>query len=223
MGIIDIENVEWEKFALAKSGRVVKLVYDKEPVQFCTSSLYTPFGVKSIDKDWSNFTEFYIECSLNNATNEKSVAFRDFMEKLDKKIESLAQENTAVFNTPKSKVTGDCVYSPMFRSNGTYPALMKQQFPRDKNGNFTSFFFDENKQKVLVDEAVITDMLSPRKVFKCIIECAKIWCFNGKIGSIWNTVQLKLTENKGQQANVQSQSSVYDTQASVYNALAIED
>uniref|UniRef100_A0A6C0H7Z1 Uncharacterized protein n=1 Tax=viral metagenome TaxID=1070528 RepID=A0A6C0H7Z1_9ZZZZ len=189
--MIDIDNVEWDKFVLAKSGRAVKLLYNKEPVQFCTSSLYSPFGVKSLDKDWSTFTEYNIDCSLNNAQTGNAVSFKEFIDKLDKKLQELAQNQSDIFTKGNG---GDFVYSPILRENGTYPRLMKLQMTRDKNGNFTSVVFDDSKNKIMIDESNINDILSKGKVFKCIIECAKIWYFNSKVGSIWNIVQLKLSE-----------------------------
>ncbi|NBP01635.1 MAG: hypothetical protein EBU90_16170 [Proteobacteria bacterium] len=189
--MIDIDNVEWDKFVLAKSGRAVKLLYNKEPVQFCTSSLYSPFGVKSLDKDWSTFTEYNIDCSLNNAQTGNAASFKEYIDKLDKKLQELAQQQSDIFTKSNG---GDFVYSPILRENGTYPRLMKLQMTRDKNGNFTSVVFDESKNKIMIDESNINDILSKGKVFKCIIECAKIWSFNGKVGSIWNIVQLKLSE-----------------------------
>ena len=190
--MIDIENVDWDKFVLAKSGRTIKLLYDKENVQFCTSSLYSPFGVKAINKDWSTFTEYNIDCSLNNAQTSNSTSFKTFIEKLDEQIKLLAEKQIDIFN--KGQELNTFTYSAMLRENGTYPKLMKLQMTRDKNGNFTSVVFDENKNKMLMSESNIDEVLSKGKVFKCIVECAKVWCFNGKIGSIWNIVQLKFSD-----------------------------
>lgn len=194
--MIDINNIEWEKFQLAKSGRTVKLLYNKEPLQFCSSYLYTPFGVKSVTKDWANFSEFYMSCSLNDASSETAINFKEFILKLDTKIQELVRENTSIFNN--AKVTQDaskCEYSPILKENGEYPKLIKLQFVRDKNGNFISFVFDENKEKIKIDESNIDTILSKGKIFKCIIECSKIWCYNGKVGSLWNILQLRFSKN----------------------------
>jgi uncharacterized protein YbaP (TraB family) len=71
---------------------------------------------------------------------------------------------------------------------------MKLQLARDKNGNFESFIFNENKEKVKIDENNIDTILSKGKTFKTIIECVKVWYYNGKVGSIWKIVQLKFSE-----------------------------
>lgn len=189
--MIDIENIDWDKFVLAKSGRAIKLLYDKESVQFCTSSLYTPFGVKSVEKDWSTFSEYSIDCSLNSAQSVTANSFKAVLQMLDEKIKELVDKQPGIFNKGNDQ---NFVYSPMLRENGTYPKLIKLQITRDKNGNFTSVIFDENKNKMVINESNIAEALSKGKVFKCIIECAKVWCFNDKVGTIWNIVQLKFSE-----------------------------
>jgi hypothetical protein len=192
--MIDLQNIDDSFFQLGKSGRAVKLLYNKTPVQFCTSSLYTPFGIKSTIKDWSNFTEYYIDCSLNQSNSENAMSFRKSIEDLDEKIAELVKSNLSLFNSKNETANDNFVYSPILRENKTYPKLMKLQFPRDKNGNFESFIFDEQKQKIKLDDNNILEYLNKGKVFKCIIECSKIWYYNGKVGSIWNVVQLKFSD-----------------------------
>lgn len=197
--MIDIASVDWELFNLAKVGRGVKLLYNKQPVQFCTSNLYTPFGVRSNQKEWSNFTDYTLECSLNQANNESSATFREFIDKLDECVSQLVRANLGMFTNVQSGT--DLVYSPILKENGNYPKLMRLQLPRDKNGNFECFVFDNQKEKIKINDTNITEVLSKGKVFKCIIECSKVWIYNGRIGSMWNIVQLKFAENK---MNVQS-------------------
>lgn len=200
--MIDIKNVDWDDFQLAKSGRSVKVLYKKMPMKFCTSALYTPFGVKSVNKEWSAFTEYSVDCSLNQSNSEGSVAFRDFLSKLDEKIKDLVKNNNSVLNIESS----DFQYTPILRENGSYPKLMKLQVVRDRNGNFSSFMFDVNKEKIKVGENNIDEILAKGKIFKCIMECAKIWSYNGKIGTIWNIEQLKFDERP-----------VSNTQTNVYS------
>jgi len=189
----NVEQVAWDTFKLGKSGRNVKLLYGKEPVRFCTSTLYTPFGVKSIDKEWSNFTEYSVDCSLNNSSNESATSFRMFLERLDLKIQELVKENKDLFAKGANEQFS---YTNILRENGSYPKLMKLQFVRDKNGNFESFIFDDKKNKVSISESNLTSVISKGKNFKCIIECSKVWFYNGKVGTIWNIVQLKLSEKQ---------------------------
>lgn len=183
-----VTEVDWDGFNLAKSGRTVKLLYKKEPVQFCTTSLYTPFGVKWMSKEWSSFDDYWIDCSMNRNSEE----FKTFMEKLDETIKTLVKDNSHLFQN----LTDDFAYSSVLRENGAYPKLMKLGLPRDKNGNFTCFLFDENKKKIKLDEGNIEGLLKKGKIFKCIIECTKVWSYNGQVGSIWNVVQLKFSPPK---------------------------
>lgn len=206
--ILDLSAFDSEKFSLAKSGRNIKLLYDKQPFQICTTTLYTPFGVKNISKDWSNFNEYWIDCSLNQSPNENSTNFRNFVETLDKKIVELVNDNKTLFPNYSDKLD----YTNILRENKNYPKLMKLQLLRDKNGNFESFIFDENKKKIRVNENSIEEILSKGKMFKCIIECSKVWVYNGKIGSIWNVVQLKLSEQKREAVNNKTESSIDYTQ-----------
>ena len=190
MAIISIDSVDWNKFSLAKSGRMVKLLYDKEPVKFCTATLYSPFGVKSVDKEWSNFLEYSIDTST--CSTESSEKFIKFVELLDETIKKLVDDNLALFNTTKANATEDYDYCPIFKTNGNYPKLMKLLFTRDKNGNFESFVFDNQKNNITISENNLADTIPKGQRFKCIVECAKLWFYNGKVGSIWNIVQLKL-------------------------------
>ena len=191
--MLDLQDIDWNLFQLAKSGRTIKLLYNKEPVQFCTSTLYTPFGVKSINKEWANFTEYNLDCSLNQATSETACMFREFLEKLDQKICELIKSNAALMNNVDVE---NLVYNNILKENGTYPKLVRLQLPRDKNGNFQSFLFSESKDKIKLDEKNIETLLSKGKTFRTIIECNKIWSYNGKVGSIWNIVQLRFSEFK---------------------------
>lgn len=194
MTIANLDKLDDSDLKLGKSGRAIKLLYNKEPIQICSSTLYTPFGVKSINKEWSNYAEYNVDCSLNQSNSETSIFFRNGIEKLDKIIEKLVKENTSLFDSKNEKCNDNFIYSPLLRENGSYPKLMRLQLSRDKNGNFESFIFDENKQKIKITENNIDEILSKGKCFKTIIECVKIWYYNGKVGSIWKIVQLKLAE-----------------------------
>jgi hypothetical protein len=208
--MIDIQNIEWENFQLGKSGKAVKLLYNKEPVQFCTSSLYTPFGVKSVSKDWSKFDEYNVDCSFNQSTSETSIMFKEFVEKLDKKIKELVEKNGEMFG---AKDEFKFEYNNIIKENGNYPKLIKLQLTRDKNGNFESFLFDAEKQKIKINEGNVEEVLKKGKIFKCIIECSKIWYYKEKVGSIWNIVQLKFADTK----------MVTQNNSNVYNTLMIDD
>lgn len=222
--MLDSKNIDDSLFKLAKSGRAVKLLYNKEPIQICTSILYSPFGVKPIIKEWSNFTEYNLDCSLNQSNSENSVLFRETIERLDIIIQKLVKDNLNLFNANQE----DFVYNNILRVNGNYPKLIKFNLPRDKNGNFESFIFDINKDKISINENNIEEILSKGKVFRSIIECVKIWYYNGKVGSIWKIVQLKFSEKepdnsiKSNAINTDFNTNNND-KANIYTQLMIDD
>jgi hypothetical protein len=194
MSLIDTNNLDWDAFSLGKSGRTIKLLYNKKNFQFCTSLLYTPFGVKSNSKDWSKFDEYCLDCSLNQSESEHSTQFRNFLTKLDEKINELVKSNKELLNITNENC--EYSYNSILRENKNYPKLMKLQLPRDKNGNFDCFVFNSDKTKIKINEGNIEEVLTKGKFFKCIIECSKLWYFKEKVGSIWNIVQLKFTDVK---------------------------
>lgn len=220
MTIANLDKLDDSDLKLGKSGRAIKLLYNKEPIQICSSTLYTPFGVKSINKEWSNYAEYNVDCSLNQSNSETSIFFRNGIEKLDKIIEKLVKENTSLFDSKNEKCNDNFIYSPLLRENGSYPKLMRLQLSRDKNGNFESFIFDEKKQKIKITENNIDEILSKGKCFKTIIECVKIWYYNGKVGSIWKIVQLKLAERT---ITKQDSEKEEDSFKNIYNQIMILD
>lgn len=219
--MIDIGTIDWDKLKLVKSGRAVKLMYDKKPLCFCTSTLYSPFGVKSFMKDWATFSEYSIDTSLNQSSSESAISFKNFLEELDRRLTTLVQDNLQVFNNPKSNVdvTNAIDYQSIMRENGNYPKLVRLQLNRDKNGNFTSFVFDEKKNSIQIDEGNISDVLVKGKSFKAIIECSKVWLYNGKVGTVWNIEQLRFVEPYNNNTKLQS----VQVNESMYNELMICD
>jgi hypothetical protein len=194
MSLLNINDVNWDVFSIGKSGRSLKLLYNKAPFQFCTCLLYTPFGVKSTQKDWSKYDDYYLDCSINQSNSEESVKLRDFLDKLDETIKKLVKENCELFNITKDNLNFG--YNNILRENKNYPKLMKLQLPRDKNGNFDCFIFNNDKSKIKINESNIEEILVKGKIFKCIIECSKLWYFKEKVGSMWQIDQLKFVDIK---------------------------
>lgn len=218
MVVVDLQNIDISNLKLGKSGRAVKLFYNKEPLQLCTSTMYIPFGVKFVVKEWANYPEYYIDCFLNNSSSDVSINFRESIEKFDNTISQLVKQNLSLFNSKTETASDNFEYTPILRENGKYPKLMKLQLSRDRNGNFESFVFDENKQKIMIDENNIENVLTKGKVFKTIIECVKIWYYNGKVGSIWKIVQLKFSERTVNNDKFDNQE-----KDNIYNKLMIDD
>ena len=88
----------------------------------------------------------------------------------------------------------ESMYSPILRPNKTYPKLMKIALPRDTKGNFEFVVFNENKEKVSITDSNIEEVLCKGKIFKGIVECGKVWYYNGRFGTTWNLKQMKFVE-----------------------------
>lgn len=194
MSHINLNEIDLNKLQLAKSGRLVKLMYNKEPLQLVTGKLYSPFGVKVNPNNYSAFNNCHLDCSLNQNNSEVSVAYRNSLEKLDEKITELISNNTHLFNATNGFDTS--MYSPVLRENKSYPKLMKISLPRDSKGNFTGVVFNEKKEKVQLNDNNISDTLPKGLVFKSILECGKVWYYNGRFGTTWNLVQLIFSETQ---------------------------
>lgn len=182
-----IENLNLNSLKLAKVGRVIKLISDKQQFNLKTGSLYMPFNVSKFKKQWSNFEEYSVDCYVDSSLNEP-VKFTE----LNDKIFDLVKENNQLFNNPDVDTLTN---SPFYRDNKTFPKLLKLQLPRDNNGNFTTQFFDENGDILIIDENNIETILTKKTTFKAIITCSKVWVYQNKVGSIWNILQIKLTKN----------------------------
>jgi hypothetical protein len=198
MSHVNLFDLDLTKLKIAKSGRMIKVMYGKEPLQLVTGKLYTPFGVKVNQNNYSPFATCHLDCSLNQSKSEASVKYRESLEALDSKIVELIQESLHLFNTGNQTFQSEDIpniYSRILRENKTYPKLMKITLPRDSKGNFDCVIFDENKNKVVIEESTVEEILCKGKVFKGIIECGKVWYYNGRFGTTWNLKQLKFMEN----------------------------
>lgn len=214
--MIDIENISWDNLKLAKVGRTLKIIYDKSPLEFCTSVLYSPFGVKSVIKQWSNFTEYTLDVSINEYQGE---LFKTFLENLDEKIKELISDNNDLFKDEIDIAN----YNYILKENKTYPKLIRLQLPRDKNGNFESVIFDENKNKIKIDDSNIKNVLCKGKSFKCIMECTKLWTYEGKVGSLWNIKQMRFSEKQKQNMYESNERDQTEKADNIYNNIMIED
>lgn len=186
-----LNDIKFENLNIGKSGRTFKLIYDKQSLQITTNTLYMPFNLNKYKKQWSNFEEYTVDCyiddsKLNGDYIDKLTQFNDCVFELLK-----SQRN--LFNVPDD---AEITYSSFYRENKTYPKLLKLQLPRDAQGNFTTQFFDENSEKIYVDEDNIEEILQKKSIFKTIIGCSKVYLYQGKAGCLWDILQLKLEPKK---------------------------
>jgi hypothetical protein len=193
---VNILDLDLSKLDLGKSGRTIKLLYNKAPLQLVTSKMYTPFGVKVHNNDYSSFTNCHIDSSLSQGASSNSLTIAVALDALDNRIVELIKSKSNLFKDASDVDFCSDVstyYSPFLKPNKTYPKLMKISLPRDKNGNFDFVLFDESKNKVPLDDKNIEEVLCKGRSFKGIIECSKLWYYKGKFGSTWNLVQLRFS------------------------------
>lgn len=215
MSHVNLSEINLSLLKIAKSGRNIKLIYNKEPLQLVTGKMYSPFGCKSSVNTYSSFTTCVLDCSLNQSSSEASIKYTKALEELDQRIIELLKESSHLFNDESIIVDEiDTIYFPILRENKTYPKLMKITLPRDTKGNFEFVVFNENKEKVMITDSNIEDTLCKGIIFKGIIECNKIWYYKGRFGTAWNLKQMKFSErNQSTNEMVLNQSS--DTYQSI--------
>jgi len=220
MSHMNVFDIDFSRLKIAKSGRNIKLIYEKEPLQLITCKMYSPFGVKMAQNNYSQFSNYHLDCSLNQSTSDVSIKYRESLEKLDNKIIELIQDNLQLFNTGNESLNVEEMYSRILRENKSYPKLMKIQLPRDSKGNFECVIFDENKDKLILNESNIENILCKGKIFKSIIECGKIWYYNGRFGTTWNIKQLKFMVSTNSSTN---ENNKYEDKNDIYQRIMIID
>ena len=220
MSHMNVFDIDFSRLKIAKSGRNIKLIYEKEPLQLITCKMYSPFGVKMAQNNYSQFSNYHLDCSLNQSTSDVSIKYRESLEKLDNKIIELIQDNLQLFNTGNESLNVEEMYSRILRENKSYPKLMKIQLPRDSKGNFECVIFDENKNKLILNESNIENILCKGKIFKSIIECGKIWYYNGRFGTTWNIKQLKFMVSTNSSTN---ENNKYEDKNDIYQRIMIID
>jgi hypothetical protein len=177
---------------LGKSGRTIKVLYNKKPLVLSTLKMRLPFGVKVYPSNYGGSNNCHLDCSMLNNTSTSSQKFLEASRLLDQRICELISENMNLFpdQNEDDLVVSDH-YNPIFKKNGDYPELCKINLPRDSNGNFKCVIFDQDKNKVQIEDKNVSEVLTKNKSFKGIIECNKVWFFKGRFGTQWNLNQLK--------------------------------
>ena len=215
MSHIKIEDLKLDQLKIAKSGKTVTLRYNNLPFQLSTCKIYSPFGVKGKNSDYSPFTNWTIDCSTSNPNQFDTSA-------LDQRIIELIKESSNLFN-PRHMDEIDLnsdFFSPIFKQNKSWPKLMKISLPRDSKGNILTVVFNEETEKIPVTDSCIEKILSKKQVFKAIIEFSKFWIFQGRIGITWNLIQLKLIKSEVEQ----EPEDIADINANIYtNKLMLDD
>ena len=191
---------------MAKSGRSVKLIYDKQTLNITTPTLYMPFNLNKYQKQWSNFEDYSVDCYVDTYGENETQDTIGKLNALNECIFETVKSNLNLFNVPNNE---EISFSPFYKDNKSFPKLLKLNFPRDTNGNFITQFFDENSNKIFVDETNIDTILTKKTSFKTIIGCSKVYVYQNKAGCSWDILQLKL--NPVKKANNTNNYNINDT------------
>lgn len=206
---VNLLELDLNSLELVKHGKTIKLMRmdnnNLVPLKITTGIMYIPFGVKTYNNSYSSFNSCHIDCSLNQSKSEISVRYREVMQKLDERILELIKKNLDLFDKIVCSDDDEINYSPLLRDNQNYPELIKISLPRDRNGNFVFFLFNEKKEKIPVDDSNIDEVLSKGKTFKSVLDCGKIWYYNDRFGSVWNLEQLRFTTSIQESTSSQRQ------------------
>jgi hypothetical protein len=204
--LLPLNDVNFQSINLAKSGRSVKLIYDKQTLNITTPTLYMPFNLNKYQKQWSNFEDYSVDCYVDTYGENETQDTIGKLNALNECIFETVKSNLNLFNVPNNE---EISFSPFYKDNKSFPKLLKLNFPRDTNGNFITQFFDENSNKIFVDETNIDTILTKKTSFKTIIGCSKVYVYQNKAGCSWDILQLKL--NPVKKANNTNNYNINDT------------
>ncbi len=187
------KDILFEHLSIVKVGRNLKLYYKDSPIQILTNVLYTPFGVKSFENTYSSFSNYHVDCSVSDNETEEGKKFTQDIHDFDDKIKTLIMDNLNLFNGDKTIEDFPDSYAPFLKpgKNG-YPGLMKISLVRDSRGNFETVLFNSDKVRIPLSEMDISQILKKGTSFKGILECSRLWYYNGKYGASFVFKQIKL-------------------------------
>ena len=196
-----LEGLDFSNLSLCKSGRSVKLVHNKQCIAINTGTLYMPFNINKFKKQWSNFEEYTIDCYVTPENKKDKECYSNKLSNLNNHIFEMIKNNKEIMNIPDHVIEDNITFTPFYKNNKTFPKLLKLHLPRDTNGNFTTQFFDENSNKIIVDETNIDTLLKKKSTFKTIMGCSKVYFYQDKAGCIWDILQIKFVTTKSNTTN----------------------
>lgn len=148
-----------------------------EGLQIKSEKMYMPFGVSSFENKFSSFADYQV--SVYVSENDTKT-----LDSLDARVQELGHE-TGILNFDS------CEWRPILKKNKDFPRLLTLKLPRDKNGNFETIVFDEDKNKIMIGLDNIEEIFCKKRTFKCVFQNVKVWEYNGAIGSIWKILQIR--------------------------------
>ena len=173
-----------------------------------TPEMRIPFDNTFFPDQNGNGGKFNCKVSLNTENNEEMDIFVKKLHEFDKKVKEDAQNNCrSWFN--KSSITEENVnerYTPNVRPyKDKLTGEVSDKFPpqfafkvNQRNGIFTCKFYDENKNRINVDNSEEEDYQEASKLLgkgvtvRLLLRCGGLWFNSNGFGCSWIAEQIKM-------------------------------
>ena len=147
-----------------------------------------PFGLSSQQFEGDEVAKHSLNLSLGG-TSENNIAFREWIEQMDKKIlEKAVEQSPSWMGKQKSSAVMEELYKPMVihSKDGQYAPTMKFKFMTNKNGEFQAPVYLNQE-----------DTASPKDIVKgssvsLIAQLNSLWFVGKQFGVTWIVHQVKL-------------------------------
>lgn len=195
-----LEDIQDDKLKLGKSKKSVNIYHGKQRLFFRTGKMRMPFGVQiNKFKTYSDFTEYYIDFSVNE---EENVEFIEMLKEMEKKIKTLLVDQKIFSEDSLEEINQK--FTCILKEKEGYSPLFKVNLPRKNSGHFDFNVFDSEKEMLTVSDANIQDILSKGNFCKIIFEIDKIWYFKERYGVTLKLNQLRLCKKEDNVTKVES-------------------
>lgn len=218
---LNLNKISFSDVKVDPHGR--KMVYvnlNGGKIRLQTPKMYAPNGIKKwVKKNPNDNDNFEMELSFygETGTDKNSIEIAEIHKKfkeLDEIIKNKLLENSSKWIGKKvsRETLEDIIYKPIVKvpkdKEGNvlnYPSRFKTKIDRDsENGKFLSnkkdktdlLFFDENKQRIEIDEFNAEDTVQRNSQVITIIELVYLSISATGISVKWKLVQCKLFRNK---------------------------
>ena len=209
---IDLSIVRYSDVKKMDSGsKIVYVNYGKEGIN--SIFLETPEMTFPFDNTWypnpdGKGGKYSCKVSLKTEGNLDMEEFVSKMSEFDKKIKKDAKVNCKSW-FGKQTISDDVIddkYVPIVRHykdpntgefTGKFPAQMGFKVIQ-RNGNFDCKFYDDNKERINVDNSEVENyqeankLLSKGTTVRLLLKCNGLWFSSAGFGATWKAEQIKL-------------------------------
>lgn len=207
---LNVELVKYSDIKKMQSGSKIAYVNYGEGINSIlieTPECMFPFD-NTFYPEGDNSGKYNCKISLNTEGNTEMLEFVKAMSKLDEKIKADAKNNSQLWLGKKS-VSDEVIdekYTPIVRPykdpntgefTGKYPAQMGFKIIQ-RNGQFQCKFYNENRQRLNVDNEESEDFIDHSKLMskgnkvKLLLKCNGLWFSTAGFGCTWKAEQIKI-------------------------------